>query len=873
MGAVEAPDRWEADVLLTDGGTMHLRPIRPGDRGLVEAFHARQSPESIYYRYFSPRPVLSEADLDRLTRVDHLDRMAFIGLIGTEMVGVARYDRYPTTQTAEVAFFTDENQRGRGVATILLEYLAAAAREAGLSGFVAQVLPENRRMLSVFTRAGFEVQTRFADGIIEVDLGIEPTEEARRLVAERARSAHAHSVERMLAPKVVAVIGASRRSDALGRLVFTSIRSGGFTGKVVPVNPAADRIDGVRAYPSVRDVPEDVDVAVVCVPRQVVPSVVSECARRHVHALVVITAGFADADAEGVRLERSVVARARRWGMRLLGPNSMGVINTSEHVSLRATFVGVHPLAGSIGVSSQSGTLGAAIIEHLARRGLGISTFVSLGNQGDVTNSDLMGYWQTDPATSLVVLYLESFGDPAGFARSVRSLARVKPVIAVKSGGILPIDTSASGLPVTADVDALIAQTGMIRVDTLAELLDVAVVLSRQPTPKGRRLAILSNARSPAHLAMEAALSVGLEIADVEVDGRANPVDLGFDVSPDVFARTLETLCARPDVDAVLVLCTPTVPEAIDEFAPRIVDVAARAPVPVVATYLGMRSSAAGVVGRDVPVFSFPEEAVRALARAAHYGEWLCRDPGRLPDTAVVDAESLAELLGGAVDSTFLTVDPDLAAGVLASAGVSVLARRRVSTTAEATAAAEELGWPIVLKAGGVAHPAKTEAGGVAVDIHDRVELEHAFARMRSLLGAAMDEAIVQHMAGPGVDVRVGLVRSDLIGAVLTLSVDADFVAQPIPTAVQVVPCSDTDARSLIVRSGLAEVLGDVAVESVVDLLQRLSALADAAPEIMSIVLDPVIISAAEVAVTDVRMNLEKVSPEDRLPVRRLDVS
>lgn len=885
MDPVAFTGKWDADVLLADGGTMHLRPIGPGDVGLLEAFHERQSPESIYFRYFSPRPTLSKDDLERLTRVDYVDRMAFIGLIGSELVGVARYDRYPTTEVAEVAFFTDEAHRGRGVATMLLEYLAAAARETGLSGFVAQVLPENRRMLSVFARAGFDVKSQFVDGIIEVALGIEPTDDARRLVADRAQAAFSKSVHRMLAPGSIAVIGASRRPDAIGHLVFQSILGSGFTGTVVPVNPAADEVAGVAAWPSIAAVPDDIDVAIVCVPRDAVSAVVSQCARRHVHALVIVTAGFADADEEGAAHERAVVSRARRWGMRVLGPNSMGVINTAPDVELVATFVDVHPRPGKIGVSSQSGTLGAAIIEHAARRGLGISTFVSLGNQADVTNDDLLSYWTDDEATEMVLLYLESFGDPATFAGTTRRLARSKPVVAVKSGGTLPLDSWGTGLPATANADALLAQTGMIRVDTLSELLDVALVLSRQPIVRGRRLAILSNARSPAVLALDAASGVDLVPADVTVAGRTNPIDLGFDVDPDTFAQALRTLCNDPGVDAVLVLCTPSIPGALDLFVPGIVEAAAGSPVPVVATYLGLETKSNTTRTSPIPVFAFPERAVRALGRIARYGEWLERDPGRLPDTAGVDMDALVAVADEARDRGSGWLDHELAARLIAATGTSVVDREMAHSVDEAIAAADRIGWPVALKAGGVARPAKTEAGGVAVDVHDAAELRRAYTRMRSLLGTSMDTGVVQEMADAGVDVRIGLVRSALVGGVVTLEVDRSFVADAKPAAVQVVPCSDTDAQAMTLRAGLQDAFADPqvgsarldeaaaerAVASVVDLLQRLSMLAETVPEVAAVVLDPVIVSGSQARVTDVRVLFELVSPEEQLPVRRLE--
>lgn len=498
------PPQWEADVVLADGGTMHVRPIRPTDTTLIEAFHARQSAESIYYRYFSPRPTLSAKDLEHLTNVDYVDRMAFVGLLGDELVGIARYDRYPTTGKAEVAFFTDDAHQGRGMATVLLEYLAAVARDAGIDGFVAQVLPQNRRMLSVFKQVGFDVHSSFEDGVIEVELGIAPTEEARARMEERAQKAFARSVQRILAPSSIAVIGASRRPGAIGNDLMRRLVAGGFQGPVYPVNPEARSVASVRAFPNVRDVPDEVDLALICVPASQVRSVVEDCARKRVRGLVVVSAGFSEVDRAGALAEAELVELAHRHGMRLVGPNSMGVVNTAADVSMQATFVGPDPLPGDVGVLSQSGTLGAAIIGHAGRLGLGISTFVSLGNKADVSSNDLLQYWEDDAQTRMVLLHLESFGNPQNFARISRRLTRHKPVVAVKSGRSVRLDDDPDGLPVEASLDALLSATGIIRVDTLEQLFDVALVLRRGLIPRGRRLGVVSNSWGPAMLAADA---------------------------------------------------------------------------------------------------------------------------------------------------------------------------------------------------------------------------------------------------------------------------------------------------------------------------------------------------------------------------------
>ncbi|MCU1356564.1 MAG: CoA-binding domain protein, partial [Acidimicrobiales bacterium] len=407
------PARWEGEVVLSDGGTMYVRPIRPDDAQGIVSFHERQSPESIYFRFFSPRPRLSSRDVERFTHVDYVDRMAFVGLLGDDLVGVARYDRHRARSDAEVAFFVDDDHHGRGMATVLLEYLAAAAREVGISGFTASVLPQNRKMLGVFTQAGFSAKSHFEQGVIEVELGIEPTAEALAAIEARAATAEARSVQRLLKPTSIAVVGASRESGTIGNQVFHQLVSRGFEGPVYPVNREASYVASVRAWHSVLDVPGELDLAVICVPAAEVLRVAEECAVKRVQGLVVLSSGFADADEAGEVAEAELVAYARRHGMRLIGPNALGIINTDPTVRMHATFVPVDPIPGHVGLVAQSGVIGAAIVDAARQVGLGISSFVAVGNKADVSSNDLLRYWQDDPETDVVMCYLESFGNPS----------------------------------------------------------------------------------------------------------------------------------------------------------------------------------------------------------------------------------------------------------------------------------------------------------------------------------------------------------------------------------------------------------------------------------------------------------------------------
>ena len=482
------PAHWEADVVLSDGATAHLRPIQPADARRLVDFYGRVSDESKYFRFFAPYPTLSEADIRRFTTVDYADRVALILLIGAEMIAVARYDRIDAMQ-AEVAFLVEDAHQGRGIGSVLLEHLAQTARERGVRRFVAEVLPQNHRMINVFADAGYTLSSRIDDGIVYVEFEIRPTDDSVDVMVAREQRAEARSIRRLLEPGSVAVIGASRSRDKVGHVLVRNLVQGGFTGRVFAVNPSADAVSGVPAYPTVRDVPGPVDLAVVAVPAGAVPDVVRDCAAKGVRGLVVVSAGFAETGPEGRHRQAELVQVARSNGMRVVGPNCLGVVNNDPKFSLNASMAPVVPTAGRVGFFSQSGALGVAILESVATRGLGLSTFVSAGNRADVSGNDLLQYWQDDPATEVVLLYLESLGNPRKFARLARRVATAKPVVAVKSG------RSTQGIPVghtvrltaapAAALDAMFRQSGVIQVDNLAEMFDVAQVLAFQPLPAG----------------------------------------------------------------------------------------------------------------------------------------------------------------------------------------------------------------------------------------------------------------------------------------------------------------------------------------------------------------------------------------------------
>ena len=427
------PTQWESDVVLSDGGTVRVRPVRAADEPGVLALYERLSDESVYLRFFSPVPRPTAVQLERLTSIDYHDRMVMVAQLGDQILAIARYDRCGPGE-AEVAFTVDDDQQGRGIATVLLEHLAVVARGNGIHVFLADTLANNMKMLGVFAAAGWVSERHFDHGTIRVRFNIDATEAFIDAVEDRERHAEGASIARLMAPRSIAVIGASRRPGSIGYELFRNLLAFGFDGPVYPVNPSTTSVAGVRAYATLLDVPDSVDLAVVVVPAEAVLDVARDCAAKQVHGMVVISAGFAEVGSEGKAAERELVAIARRNGMRVIGPNCLGVVSTAPGVRMNATFAPDPPVAGNVAFMSQSGGLGIELMSQAGNLGVGISDFVSVGNKSDVSGNDLLQYWADDPHTDVILMYLESFGNPRKFARLARRIAHTKPIVAVKSG-------------------------------------------------------------------------------------------------------------------------------------------------------------------------------------------------------------------------------------------------------------------------------------------------------------------------------------------------------------------------------------------------------------------------------------------------------
>ena len=868
------PAAFETDVVLADGATAAVRPIRPDDGDRLAAFHDRQSPESIYYRYFSPRPHLSEPDIEHLTHLDYDDRFALVALRGDDIIGVARYDRWRHRAEAEVAFFVDDANHGRGLATVLLEHLAARAREVGIRGFTASVLPANRRMIGVFTQAGFETATRFADGVVEVRLDLQPTPEAEAKIEARARVAASEAVRRLLSPSSVAVIGAGRDPDSLGHRVLRQLQRARFAGPVWPVNPNAHDVASVRAVGSILDIDEEVDLAVIVVPAADLPAVVEECGRKQVYGVVILSAGFAEAGPEGAALEAEVLRTARSWGIRVVGPNCLGLINTDEGVRLHATFADVPTRRGRLSLLSESGMLGAVLVATAHEAGLGISSFLALGNRADVSANDLLQYWEGDDSTDVVGLYLESFGNPRNFSRLARRLTRTKPVVAVKAGR--PLDEAADTGDLTED--ALLRQTGVIRVPTLGALVHTARLLLSQPLPAGPRVAVLGNAGGSLAIAADAAAAAHLELADLDAETVAatrapstpDVVRGVVDVGPHASASDLERACAAlvadPGVDALLVLFAEglgaTAQAAVDALA---VGSKARPEVPVAACVYGLHPPRLG----DVPVYDAIEAAAEALGRVATYAQWRAEPEGTRLELDEDQATSARRLVQEQLEAGGAELREVETMALLDAAGLPVLRTEVVTSVSDAVAAAASIGYPVVLKAAGRGPTAKTAAAGFAIDLESPEAVEVAWERMALGLGDDLTPVLVQPMVGPGVDIAVRVDHHPTVGPVLCIGPGGAAAALDTPTDVRVLPLSDLDAARLVGSSRLAPLLADADRRAFEQALLRVAALVEEVPELDALAVNPLIVRDGDVVVTQASATIRSVERDPLPPVRR----
>jgi acyl-CoA synthetase (NDP forming)/GNAT superfamily N-acetyltransferase len=919
------PVHWEADVVLRDGGTAHIRPIGPDDAGRLVQFYEQVSDESKYFRFFAPYPRLSDRDVHRFTHHDYDDRVGLAATVGDDFIATVRYDRTddqgrpasgPAGTRAEVAFLVQDAHQGRGVASALLEHIAACARERGILHFTAEVLPENRKMVKVFTDAGFIQHRSFADGVVHLDLDLEPTDESVAVMRAREHRAEARSVQRLLRPSSVAVVGAGRAPGGVGRTLLRNIAAGGFTGRLVAVNPAfqpGTEVDGLPGHASVRAAVADggpVDLAVVAVPAERVPEVVADCGAAGVRGLVVVSAGYSEAGPQGRARQRELVRQARVHGMRVIGPNAFGIVNTAPDTGLNASLSPELPRRGRLGLFTQSGAIGIALLSGLDRRGVGPSTFVSAGNRADVSGNDLLQFWQDDPETDAVLMYLESFGNPRKFTRLARRTAAAKPLVVVKgalhSGAVPPGHVVPATRVPDSTVSALFQQAGVIRVGTTTELLDTGLLLALQPLPAGRRIAILGNSESLGLLTYDAALSAGLRPAD--------PLDLTTAATPEGFADALRTALADPGSDAVVVTAIPRVgggpaplggvPEAGPSTAPDRADPAAGddpalaealrraaegAAKPVVVVYLALEAMAARLraeegPGAPVPGYGAPDRAVGCLAVAASYSAWRqsAAEPGRVPELDGVDEAAAAQdvqrmLPPGTPPLEGRTLADDEAATLLGRYGIRVVGALPAPDPEAAVAAAERLGYPVALKTTAPHLRHRADLGGVRLDLADADDLRRAYAELTARLGAPAElRPVVQAMVPRGVDTVVRAGVDPAAGAVLSFGLAGPPSELLGDLAHRLIPATDRDAAELVRAIRAAPLLfgwrgaEPVDTAALEELLLRVSLLADDLPEVVAVDLDPVVVASRGLSVLGARVRLARPPARTDLGPRAL---
>ncbi|WP_309079982.1 GNAT family N-acetyltransferase [Zhihengliuella sp.] len=926
--SAEYPDHWEADVVLRDGTTAHLRPIGPGDAAELQRFHGTQSETSVYLRFFTYKSELTPRELERFTRVDHRDRVAFIVLRGGRIIGVGRYDRLDDPVEAEVAFNIADEAQGRGVGSILLEHLAAAARENGIARFSAEVLPENRRMLAVFAEAGYEVARRFDDGVVMLEFPIDPTERSRAVMEAREHRAEARSVAGLLAPASVAVIGASREWGSVGHTLLENLTDGGFAGPVYAVNPDALELGGRIAYGTLAEVPGGVDLAVVAVPEDALLDVVADCAAKGVKGLLVVTGGF-DRDPAATARQRELVRLARSHGMRLVGPASLGLVNTDGQVRLNASVAPGMPRRGALGLFSQSAAMGIVMFSAASRRGLGVSSIVSAGNRADVSGNDAMQFWEDDPATSAVGLFLESFGNPRKFSRIARRLARSKPVIVGKSDymglRLPPGHTVRTTQAPLGAVDAMLRQSGVIRVRTNEELMDVAQLVATQPLPAGPRIAVVCNSAALAGI-----------VADTAAQARLEPVLLRGDLElDDGQSRALPRLSAAVGaaladerVDAAVVALLPVRGLSLAAPATALLETGRRAGKPVVACFAGQPGNAApaqgvhdpavqergspaprstaqgrtpradddrgsgaavGPQGADgpalqpaLPYFSSPGDAAHALGQVVDYVRWRERDFGEVAAPSGIDVDGAERRLAGyltrVTDTELIRLDPTEASELLSCYGIDVLPSVPFETEEEAAAAAGRVGYPVALKTTDENLRHRLDLGGVRLNIYDEPSLRGNIRDMRRVLepyGAVGLE--LQAMAPSGQGCVVRALEDPLLGPLVSYGLAGDAVSLLDDWAHGIPPLSSTELAELV-RAPRAsrrlfgyQGLPAADVGALEDLLNRVATLKDNHPEIALLEANPVLV--AEHGLTVLSVDVRVGNPAERTDSARRAMS
>lgn len=867
----------EADVVLRDGSTLHLRPARASDRPALEQLDRRLTSEG--WR--------DDLSLVRIARLPAGEGGLPLVLVGESAGAIGAIATCVPSALgpghADVAFAMEHALQGRGIGTAMLDLLARAAWDRGVRVFHAEFRRDNDAIMRMFAGSGFEVAHRTDGAICHVTISLEHTQKYAERAAERSETAATASVRSFLEPRSVAVVGASPTRGKIGAEILQNLIADGFTGRLVAIHPTAARIGDVPAYPRVTAVPEELDLVVICVPAAAVAGVVDDCIEKRVKALLVITAGFAETGAAGGALEADLVARIRRAGMRMVGPNCMGLLNTDPGVRLNATFSPVSPPEGRIAMSTQSGALGLAILDYARELNIGLSTFVSIGNKADVSTNDLLQYWAQDARTSVVLVYVESFGNPRKFSQIARRLARLKPIVAVKAGrseaGARAASSHTGALASRDDiVDALFRQAGVVRTSTLEQLFDVAMILAHQPVPRGRRVAVLTNAGGPGILAADACEAHGLQLpplGDASVAALravlppqasvANPVDMIASASAAQYEQALDIVLRDDRVDSVLVIFIPPLVTKTEDVAQAVRRAVARHPgKTVLGIFMSVRGAASLIA--PIPSFRFPENAASALARVAAYGEWL-GTPEPVPPAGIGRPDLARATVAAALARGGGWLTSAETAGLLDAIEIAAAASAVVTSAEEAVQAASRIGYPVVLKAVGPRLVHKTEVGGVLLDLTDADAVRRGFSDLRGRLTDQMAGALVQPMITGGVEMLVGAVEDATFGPVIAVATGGTQAELLADSQIRLHPLDDRQAGEMIDGLRGAALLRGFRGAPVADeaalrrALLGVSALAGWCPELREFEINPLMVLRQGVRAVDVRARVEKPGP------------
>jgi acetyl coenzyme A synthetase (ADP forming)-like protein len=880
------------DLLLRDGAILKLRALKQSDREGLKSLFNRCSTESIRYRFLSSIKSLPDELLDRLLNVDGAKQVALVVVHGEganeQILAVGRYNvDKDRPHVAEVAFLVEDAMQKRGIGTLLLDSLAEIALHHEITHFSADVLLDNLTMLSVFRKAGYALASSASYGVAHLEFSISPNEIVRARAEAQEAEAECASLQSILAPRSIAVVGASRDPLSVSGALFQNLIRYRFSGSIYPVNPKASSVSGVHAYAAIPDLPEVPELVFIVVPAAGVLDVARQCAEVGVRAICVISAGFAETGEAGKAAQAELVSICRASGMRLVGPNCMGLVNMADNVRMLGTFAPANPKAGNIAISSQSGALGLALINNSTQYGLGISSFVSTGNKADVSGNDLLQYWESDDATNVILLYLESFGNPRRFARIARRVSRRKPIVAVKAGRTIAGARAASSHTAAlanseAAVTALFAQTGIIRVDTLTEFFSVARLLATQPIPAGNRIGILTNAGGPAILAVDAADAAGLQVPKLSDATQeklrqvlpiaatvTNPVDMIAGAGPREYRACLEILCDDDQLDALVVIFIPPLVTPLAEVAKVISDVIESRPNfcrPIVAVFLDPEGKLMNISAGEkvIPVFQFPEGAIAALGAAVEYGIWRAAPEGNYA-AIQVDKEVVDEVL---LNNRAGWLSQEAAARLLNAAGIRVITSKIARSPEEAEAVAKSFDGKIVLKVNDPQVLHKSDVGGIVLNVNP-AQAGAAYRELEAQLrkhGIKLEAALVMPMAKAGVEVIAGITQDPIFGPLVAFGSGGVFVELIKDIVFRVLPVTDKDAAAMIERSRVGRLLRGFRgsppsdIKALETLLLSLGALAEAVPRIAEIDLNPALVHAAGegISLIDARVRLSE---------------